>query len=174
MVKFNEIEIIEFPIILGDHPSCQDGPAIQMGSSCQSRIILDVEEYEVVRSCCRRRSNELVLTCEERCQRLQRNGIKIRNINKSNKSSSSTKNKKKKISSSSSLSIKAKQHEQRLCDINDQLEELMARLDTINVEVSKRCDATDNDPSTTEQRRSPPTRSARSDRGRVTLMARCA
>ena len=178
MVQFNEVEIIEFPIILGDHPSCQEGPALQMATSCQSRIVVDVEEYEAVRSCCRRYSRDLVLTCEERYQRLQQNGVKLNN--NSRKSSKSKKNK----VTTTTMNALDEQHEQRLCDINDQLEKLMARLESLNTEASKSCcDSYETETSCSSSccpssaDRCPPTatRSAiRSDRDRVTVMARCA
>ena len=169
MVQFNEVEIIEFPIILGDHPSCEEGPALQMATSCQSRIVVDVEEYEAVRSCCRRYSRDLVLSCEERYQRLQQNGIELNNNIRKSKRSSPTKSKKNRVTTMKALD---EQHEQRLCDINDQLEKLMARLESLNTEATKSscCDSYETETSCPPTKRATP----RSDRYRVTVMARCA
>ena len=174
-VTFTDIEIIEFPITLGDHPSCQDGPAISMATSCQSRIIVNVEEYEAVRSCCRRHSRDLVLSCEERCQRLKQNGIQI----VCNSPTKSNKNKKKLMNSMSMMKAIDQHHEERLCNINDQLEKLMARLDSLNSRTSSssenRCCCDDNEVSDSVQPTSTTKRtSTRSERGRKTLTARCA
>ena len=174
-VTFTDVEIIEFPITLGDHPSCQEGPAISMATSCESRIIVNVEEYEAVRSCCRRHSRDLVLSYEERCQRLKQNGIQI----VCNSPTKSNKNKKKLMNSMSMMTAIDQHHEERLCNINDQLEKLMARLDLLNSQASSSpkssCCCDDSEESVPVPPNSISKQSStRSERGRVTLTARCA
>ena len=49
-VSFNKIEIAEHPYELGDNPSVQSGVPITIAWKPQERIILDVDEYEDLRS----------------------------------------------------------------------------------------------------------------------------
>jgi hypothetical protein len=64
-VSFNSIEIVEFPMILGDHPACRIGPPVQTSWDAQRRTSIDVDEYELTR-CPRRSVEQLHLSSTER------------------------------------------------------------------------------------------------------------
>ena len=45
-VSFTSLEVISFPIELGDNPACSDGLPIQLGSKPIRSKVFDVEEFE--------------------------------------------------------------------------------------------------------------------------------
>jgi hypothetical protein len=45
-VSFNEIEILEFPYILGDNPSVSSGAPIALGHELVKQRTLEVDNYE--------------------------------------------------------------------------------------------------------------------------------
>ena len=46
-ITWNQIQVIEFPIILGDNPSCLQGVPITIGWQPQQIKYLDVDYYEL-------------------------------------------------------------------------------------------------------------------------------
>ena len=60
-VCFSTIEIIEFPIILGDNPSVTAGPPLTISWEPQYRIELDLEVFERCREPCRRSDHDLIV-----------------------------------------------------------------------------------------------------------------
>jgi hypothetical protein len=55
-VKFNEVEVIEFPYMLGDNPSVSFGPPISMAHIHQDRFSVDLIEYDDAKENIHRRS----------------------------------------------------------------------------------------------------------------------
>lgn len=45
-VRFDTLEIIEFPYVLGDNISCASGPPVSIGWKPHSQIRIDLDEYE--------------------------------------------------------------------------------------------------------------------------------
>ena len=54
-IHFDRIEIIELPIILGDHPCVQDGPPLSVGWDPQLRFSVSLDRFEQARQQHRRR-----------------------------------------------------------------------------------------------------------------------
>jgi hypothetical protein len=54
-ISFDRIEIIELPIILGDHPCVQDGPPVSVCWNPQLRVSVCLERFENARKHHRRR-----------------------------------------------------------------------------------------------------------------------
>jgi hypothetical protein len=49
-VYFGSIEIVELAMILGDHPACRNGPPVQTSWNAQSRVSVNLDEYELTRT----------------------------------------------------------------------------------------------------------------------------
>lgn len=48
-VTFDNIEVREYSVVLGDHPSCTSGPPVSIGWSYNEGIVIGVDEYENLR-----------------------------------------------------------------------------------------------------------------------------
>mmetsp|Transcript_15187 Transcript_15187/g.30292 ORF Transcript_15187/g.30292 Transcript_15187/m.30292 type:complete len:384 (+) Transcript_15187:176-1327(+) len=48
-VSFGTLQILEFPLILGDNPSCRYGPPTTLAQEHTEEIVLDVEEHEMTK-----------------------------------------------------------------------------------------------------------------------------
>ncbi len=61
-ISFHQVEIIELPIVLGDHPCVQDGPPVSVCWIPQLRCVVDLNRFEQLRTQRRppRRINKLV------------------------------------------------------------------------------------------------------------------
>jgi len=57
-LKFNEVEIIEFPYVLGDNPSVSLGPPLSMAHTHQDRFSVDLIAYDDAKETIHRRSNQ--------------------------------------------------------------------------------------------------------------------
>ena len=62
-VSFSTIEVREFPVIIGDNPSCAMGPPLSIDWDPDCELSIDIEEFEHYRNgqghdCCRRRTGE--------------------------------------------------------------------------------------------------------------------
>jgi len=64
-VSFDNIEIVELSMTLGDHPFCSEGPPVQVSNEVQSRTTVHVDDYEHRRSP-RRDPDDLYLSSMER------------------------------------------------------------------------------------------------------------
>jgi hypothetical protein len=80
-VKFGQIEIVEFPIRLGDNPSVRFGAPIALGSKPSNRRTMTLEEYEQDRSA-RLSRNEIVLDVMVRSDMLKQSGCSQKEIRK--------------------------------------------------------------------------------------------
>jgi hypothetical protein len=49
-VCFGIIQIVELAMILGDHPACSTGSPVQTSWNAQSRVSVNLDEYELTRS----------------------------------------------------------------------------------------------------------------------------
>eukprot|EP00339_Tiarina_fusa_P024254 CAMPEP_0116996650 /NCGR_PEP_ID=MMETSP0472-20121206/385_1 /TAXON_ID=693140 ORGANISM="Tiarina fusus, Strain LIS" /NCGR_SAMPLE_ID=MMETSP0472 /ASSEMBLY_ACC=CAM_ASM_000603 /LENGTH=153 /DNA_ID=CAMNT_0004695341 /DNA_START=15 /DNA_END=476 /DNA_ORIENTATION=+ len=49
-VRFDQLEVLEFPMILGDHPACLIGPPVQPSWTPSRRFHQSIDEYELSRS----------------------------------------------------------------------------------------------------------------------------
>ena len=66
-IAFGRLEIHEFPIILGDNPSCSDGAPLTIGWNRVHHIAFDMEYYETYNpSEGRRRKDKMKLSVTER------------------------------------------------------------------------------------------------------------
>ena len=80
-VKFNQVEIIEFPYTLGDNPSVSFGPPISMAYSHQDRFSVDLIEYDDAKQTIHRRSmQEMRMDQMLRTHILQSSGHSLRDI----------------------------------------------------------------------------------------------
>lgn len=57
-LKFNEVEIFEFPYMLGDNPSVSLGPPISMAHTHQDRFSVDLIAYDEAKETIHRRSTQ--------------------------------------------------------------------------------------------------------------------
>jgi hypothetical protein len=62
-ISFDQIEIIELPIILGDHPCVQDGPPVSVCWKSQLRVSVCLERFENARKQHRRRFPHRISKC---------------------------------------------------------------------------------------------------------------
>ena len=60
-VSFDQVEIVELSMILGDHPGCTSGPPVQVSWDEQSRTTLQIDAYANARGP-RRRIDDLYLS----------------------------------------------------------------------------------------------------------------
>ena len=65
-VSFSTINIIELPMILGDNPSCGEGPPVQISWYESARYSFSINEFERIRKPSRRPSEDLYLSSMER------------------------------------------------------------------------------------------------------------
>lgn len=65
-VCFSSVDVIEFSIILGDHPACRTGPALQTSNRVVRRMSFTFDDYEKERLPKRRSIENLYLTSEQR------------------------------------------------------------------------------------------------------------
>ena len=65
-VSFSTINIIELPMILGDHPACSDNFPVQTSWDVSARYEFMINDYERVRETKRRPSSDLYLSSLER------------------------------------------------------------------------------------------------------------
>jgi hypothetical protein len=73
-LSFHEIEIIEFPLTLGDSPSVHDGPPVSCGWDAQMRVKVNLDLFEQYRPK-RRPRNNLVLSRQSRERILMKHGV---------------------------------------------------------------------------------------------------
>ncbi|KAI2497489.1 hypothetical protein MHU86_16991 [Fragilaria crotonensis] len=80
---FSTLEVREYPMILGDNPSCLEGPPISIdwAHDPSTQFILDVNTFERMRGI-RRRSDELVLSRSAREKRIKAIGFSSNDIAK--------------------------------------------------------------------------------------------
>jgi hypothetical protein len=68
-IAFGRLEIHEFPIILGDNPSCSDGAPLTVGWERVRHMVFDMEYYETYNpSESRRRKDKMKLSVAERSE----------------------------------------------------------------------------------------------------------
>ena len=80
-VSFGNIQVLEFPMELGDNPAVTRGCPLTIGWEMLQRTSYDVESYEQLRSTHRRRSsNELRIPTEKRTQILLDQGHTLQEI----------------------------------------------------------------------------------------------
>ncbi|CAJ1968948.1 unnamed protein product [Cylindrotheca closterium] len=72
-VSFDMIEILEFPLEIGDNPSVFDGPPVQIGWTPENSKVLRLDIYEVFRPK-RRNRFEMFMTTDERTESLLHRG----------------------------------------------------------------------------------------------------
>lgn len=79
MVQFNTIEIIKLHMVIGDNPSCKDGPPIQASWDAFERIHMDLDEFESIRTITRH-SHCPILSSQERVRVLRQSGFQYDEI----------------------------------------------------------------------------------------------
>jgi hypothetical protein len=80
-VSFGDIQVMEFPIELGDNPSVTRGCPLTIGWEMLKRTVYDVESYERLRLTERRRSSkQLRIPTEKRTQILLNQGHSLQEI----------------------------------------------------------------------------------------------
>ncbi|CAJ1950846.1 unnamed protein product [Cylindrotheca closterium] len=104
-VRFDSVEVREYPIILGDNPSCRQGPPITIGWEPKSDVFTPVDEFEKLRSEERHSDpDEMFVSSFNRIDILKKLGFSRRDIKKA--SSKASKLRKKRDETS--------QHEQKI------------------------------------------------------------
>ena len=135
MIQFNYIEIIEFPVILGEQQQQHNDEQakcnskrvpLQLSWEPQSRTIVDMDEYEVSHPT-RRTTRQLVLSKQQRINVLQRNGVTIN-------ACAATASRSRKLSrkQNSKLSKKILQQQDTT---KKQLEDIMKKIEEANMQV---------------------------------------
>ncbi|KAL3928403.1 MAG: hypothetical protein SGBAC_012666 [Bacillariaceae sp.] len=94
-VKFHSVEVREYPIIPGDHPSCRLGPPLTIGwehnkSSCKISPMDDFENLRGRQRC--RNTQELMISSFERRNILKKLGFSKREIGKASTQASKVRN----------------------------------------------------------------------------------
>lgn len=94
-VKFHSVEVREYPIIPGDHPSCHLGPPLTIGwehnkSSTKITPMDDFESLRVRQRC--RNTQELMISSLERRNMLKKLGFSKREIGKASTQASKVRN----------------------------------------------------------------------------------
>jgi hypothetical protein len=80
-VSFGMVTIIEFPLVLGHHPSVSAGAPTMLGKQCQSIVQVDVRILEKhFRTHSHRRGRKLALSVPERARRLFAAGYSLEEI----------------------------------------------------------------------------------------------
>ena len=74
-VKFSDVIIREYPIIVGMNPSVQDGPALTIDWTYVSSVVVNLEIYETSRGSNRRNELEMIMTPNYRRGVLERQGL---------------------------------------------------------------------------------------------------
>eukprot|EP00526_Cylindrotheca_closterium_P000945 CAMPEP_0113648874 /NCGR_PEP_ID=MMETSP0017_2-20120614/25951_1 /TAXON_ID=2856 /ORGANISM="Cylindrotheca closterium" /LENGTH=241 /DNA_ID=CAMNT_0000561175 /DNA_START=32 /DNA_END=757 /DNA_ORIENTATION=+ /assembly_acc=CAM_ASM_000147 len=65
-VSFSEIDVVELPMILGDHPACRDGLPVQPAWDASDRYSVTVDSFEEKRSPRRRSGSQLYISSFDR------------------------------------------------------------------------------------------------------------
>ena len=65
-VSFSDIEVVELPMILGDHPACRDGLPVCTSWKHSDRYSLSLDLFEQTRSPMRRQGSELYISSFDR------------------------------------------------------------------------------------------------------------
>jgi hypothetical protein len=78
-VSFSELTIAEYPMILGDHPSCSVGPPLQLDWNPQTITTRNLELYEYCRSE-RRQRKQLAIPVQKRTHLLLKGGYSLEEI----------------------------------------------------------------------------------------------
>jgi len=94
-VKFHSVEVREYPIIPGDHPSCHLGPPLTIGwkhniSSSRITPLEDFENLRIRQRC--RHPQELMISSFERRNMLKKLGFSKREIGKASTQASKVRN----------------------------------------------------------------------------------
>jgi hypothetical protein len=79
-VSFHEINIWEFPLVLGDNPACSAGVPVTLAHKPASETTVDVDMYEVIRKKKRRKGKRLVMGVEERASAVLGAGYTLEEI----------------------------------------------------------------------------------------------
>jgi hypothetical protein len=80
LVRFGDLTIREYPMELGDHPSCSSGAPVQLGWEPQAVSKRNLELYEYVRGERRRGRRELAIPVQRRGQLLLQAGYSLEEI----------------------------------------------------------------------------------------------
>jgi hypothetical protein len=78
-VDFRDIEILEFPYILGDNPAVSAGAPIALGHDLEGKITLELDTYENCRKK-RRSKKKLIIPVHTRAQILLSKGYSLEAI----------------------------------------------------------------------------------------------
>ena len=80
-VRFSMVEVREYPITVGVNPSCEFGPALELGWKYDNTKLYDVDMFEDDRTALPRRTEEeLVLSSYQREDMLLESGFTMRQI----------------------------------------------------------------------------------------------
>ncbi|CAB9524975.1 expressed unknown protein [Seminavis robusta] len=79
-VSFGSVEVRECERVLGDNPSCHDGPSLSIGWKYEAKAVIDVEIFENKRQKERRTYDKLCLSPEKREKIAKRSGYTKKDI----------------------------------------------------------------------------------------------
>jgi hypothetical protein len=139
-VQFNELEIIEFTVILGDNPACRSGPAIQLSWMPQSRRNVDLDFFENTHPK-RRTAREILMPSTLRTKMLQKSGYSLEEINAADLVNQRVKHGRRRslqgiVSKSARcsqvLSDRPRTDEEKIAEINAKVEKLANRLSCLD------------------------------------------
>jgi DNA-binding transcriptional MerR regulator len=126
MVQFNTIEIIKLHIVLGDNPSCKDGPPIQASWDAFERIHMDLDDFESIRTRTRH-SHCHILSSQERVRILRRSGFEYDAIEMA---ATATTRRRDHHHLPRKINHRRSQQEQRIAEIEKELQTLSMRLNS--------------------------------------------
>ena len=130
-VSFTCIEVVELPMILGDHPSCRAGPPVQTSWDAQSRESYSLDEYEQSRSP-RRSLQEMHLSCETRREIVSGLPPPLLDDDASSCCSSADSSPNPSPRSRSRRSISDEKVEQLLLQVTEKVDQLMTRMSLLD------------------------------------------
>ena len=80
-VSFDQIYIREYPICLGDNPSCSGGPPLTVGWEFDDVGCIDLEQYEECRPP-RRFGRQMLIPVETRLEMIEQSGVSPAEVSK--------------------------------------------------------------------------------------------
>ena len=105
-VTFHEIQIYEFPVIIGDNPAISCGPSLNIGWYCYSTKTMKLDIYESTRIARRKTTkSELVISETKRIKRLKGAGFTDNQIDRATELANKIRKSRRDNSTPSALSI---------------------------------------------------------------------
>lgn len=124
-VAFDQVDIIELAVELGDHPCCTRGPAVQTSGVVERRLSLTLQDFETQRSPLRRSAPELHLSSQDRMKLLH---LDVSSRIESLPTSSASKSKCQDMSVT----------EERILEVDKRVDSLLERMELLDQSMARR------------------------------------